>query len=115
MQWERFLENIFIEYMLGAKSEKGGAFEILKTMKAELTSLKKVRNSIAHISLRAKKDFENLVQGKIGYLPDDITPSKFLIEYKVEKKKSSPTYCEHYILYLKNLAKMIVEYNGEEQ
>lgn len=159
-RWEKFLEDIFIEYMLGGRSrngrkavryvspvdkghayrmiqnvnlypdwsdtekvlinarnffENGGAFEILKTMKAELTSLKKVRNSIAHISVRAKNDFEKLVQGKVGYLPDGITPAKFLIEYRNGKKRSSPTYYEHYISYLKDTARMLVEYGHEDE
>lgn len=157
-KWEKFLEDIFIEYMLGGKSrngckvvryvnpvdkdhayrmiqnvnlypdwsdtekvlinarnffENGGAFEILKTMKAELTSLKKVRNSIAHLSIRAQNDFEKLVQGKTGYLPDGITPAKFLIEFRHGKKRSSPTYYEHYINYLKDTARVLVEYGYE--
>lgn len=143
-KWEKFLEDIFIEYMLGGCREhaykmirnvnlypdwsdvekvltnarnffeNGGSFEILKTVKAELTSFKKVRNSIAHISIRAKKDFENLVQGKVGYLPDGITPAKFLIEFKTGRERNAPTYCEHYIAYLKDTAKMLVEYSPEE-
>lgn len=159
-KWERFLENIFIAYMLGEKSindsnvkryvspvdrehaykliqsvnqypewsdvekilinarnffENGGPFEILKTMKAELNALKKIRNSIAHISYRARKDFENLVQGKVGYLPSGITPAKFLIDHKVGKKRSDPTYCEHYIEYLKDTAAIIAEFRVEEK
>ena len=94
--------------------ENGGSFEILKTVKAELTSFKKVRNSIAHISIRSKRDFENLVQGKVGYLPDGITPAKFLIEFKTGRERNAPTYCEHYIAYLKDTAKMLVEYSPGE-
>lgn len=154
-KWEKFLEDSFIEYMVGGHSknggivnryvnpvdkdhayrmirnvnlypdwsdiekvltnarnffENGGAFEILKTVKGELTSLRKIRNAIAHTSTNAKNDFENLVRGKIGYLPDDISPALFLIEFKTEKKKNSPTYCEYYINYLKNIARMLVEY-----
>lgn len=157
--WERFLEDIFIEYMLGGYSrtgqivnryvapvdrdhaykmiqnvnlypdwsdidkvltnarnffENGGSFEILKTVKAELTSFKKVRNSIAHISIKAKTDFENLVRGKVGYLPDGITPAKFLIDFKPIKERNAPTYYEHYITYLKDTAKMLVEYSSAE-
>ena len=82
-KWEKFLEDIFIEYMLGGCREhaykmirnvnlypdwsdvekvltnarnffeNGGSFEILKTVKAELTSFKKVRNSIAHIDRKS--------------------------------------------------------------
>ena len=159
-KWENFLEDTFIEYMIGGRScngqiisryvmpidkehaykmiknvnsypnwsdienvlthaqnffEDGGAYEFLRTAKAELTSLKKVRNAIAHTSIRAKKDFDNLIQGKIGYLPDDISPAIFLIEHKVNSRRGSPTYCEHYITYLKNSAKMVVEYNCIEE
>lgn len=155
-KWEKFLEDIFIEYMLGGRSrngvvvnryvspidanhayriiqnvnlypdwsdvekilinaenffENGGAFEVLKTVKNEITSLKKVRNCIAHTSFRARKDFENLVQGRVGYLPDGITPAQFLIEFKISRQRNAPTYCEHYITYLKDTAKMLVEYN----
>ena len=158
-KWEKFLEDIFIEYMLGNHSrygdsvnryvnpmdrahayrmiqsvnlypdwseiekilinarnffENGGAFEILKTIKSEITSLKKVRNAIAHTSISAKNDFERLVQGKLGYLPDNISPAKFLIEFKIEKKRNAPTYCENYITYLKDTAKILVEYHVEE-
>lgn len=95
--------------------ENGGAYEFLKTAKAEITSLKKVRNAIAHTSMRAKKDFENLVQGKIGYLPDGISPAIFLIEHKVTRQRGAPTYCEHYIAYLKTIARMVVEYSSEER
>lgn len=158
-KWERFLENIFIAYMLGNKSsngdsplryvfpinedhayrlvqnvnqypdwsdtdkilvnarnffEGGGPFEILKTMKAELAAIKKIRNSIAHISHRARKDFENLIQGKIGYLPSGVTPARFLIEYKVGKKRNDPTYYEYYIEYLKDTASILVEFHADE-
>lgn len=158
-KWERFLEKIFIEYMLGEKSQNGkavnryvtpydgehayrmiqsvniypdwsdiekvlinarnffqdgGSFGILETMKSEITSLRKIRNAIAHTSIRAQKDFEKLVQGKVGYLPENITPAKFLIDYKAGRRRNDPTYCEYYILYLKSVAKILVEYNPEE-
>lgn len=158
-KWEKFLEDIFIEYMLGGHSQRGdsvnryvnpidkehayriiqnvnlypdwsdvekiltnarnffedgGAFEILKTIKSEITSLKKVRNAIAHTSTRAQKDFENLVQGKVGYLPEGILPAKFLIEFKTGRQRNAPTYCEHYISYLRNTAKILVEYHRRE-
>ena len=158
-KWEEFLEEIFIEYMLGSRSEygdpthryvnpvdkahayrmiqnvnlypdwsdvekilinarnffeNGGAFEVLKTIKADITSLKKVRNAIAHTSSRAKKDFENLVQGKIGYLPEGITPARFLIEFKVRRQRNAPTYCEYYISYLKDTAKILVQYHQSD-
>ena len=158
-KWEKFLEDIFIEYMLGGHSqhgdsvnryvnpldkehayriiqnvnlypdwsdvgkiltnarnffENGGAFEILKTIKSEITSLKKVRNAIAHTSTRAQKEFENLVQGKVGYLPEGILPAKFLIEFKTGRRRNDPTYFEHYISYLRNTAKILVEYHRRE-
>lgn len=158
-KWERFLEDIFISYMLGGKGvsgssvkryvypknkdhaykliqnvnqypdwsdvekilvnarnffENGGPFEILKTMKAELNALKKIRNSVAHTSYRARQDFEKLVQGKIGYLPSGITPAKFLIDYKIGEKRSDPTYCKHYIEYLKCTASILAEFQMEE-
>ena len=158
-KWEKFIEDIFIEYMLGGRSEygdaahryvnpvdkahayrmvrnvnlypdwsdvekilinacnffeNGGAFEVLKTIKTDITSLKKVRNAIAHTSCRAKKEFENLVQGKIGYLPEGITPAGFLIEFKVSRQRNAPTYCEYYISYLKDIARMLVQYHQSD-
>lgn len=94
--------------------EACGPFEILKTLKSEITSLKKIRNAIAHSSSRAKGEFEKLVQGKIGYLPDKIIPATFLIDYKVGRRRDSDTYCEHYIRYLKDTAEVLVEYHREE-
>ncbi len=158
-KWEKFLEEVFIEYMLGGCSLNGdivnkyvnpidrdhayrmiqnvnlypdwsdidkvlknandffeacGPFEILKTLKSEITSLKKIRNAIAHSSSRAKGEFEKLVQGKIGYLPDKIIPATFLIDYKVGRRRDSDTYCEHYIRYLKDTAEVLVDYHREE-
>lgn len=154
--WEFFIENIFIRYMLGDSSkegnpvhrfvypkdeehaykmiknvrlypdwsdinavttyaenffEEGGAFAYLRTMKGELYSIKKIRNAIAHNSLNAKREFENLVLGKIGFLPNNITPANFLANYKMGKKKTDVLYIEHYIDYLKNAAELLAQYN----
>lgn len=159
-EWERFLENAFINYMLGEKNsngvapvryampldfdhayrliqnvnqypdwsdiekvltnannffEQGGAFSILlKTMKSDLNALKKLRNAIAHTSYRARKDFENLVQGKVGYLPEGITPARFLVDYKTPHTKNGVTFLEYYIAYLKSVADIIVNFSGEQ-
>lgn len=158
-EWERFLGNAFINYMLGEKSsngvapvryampldfdhayrliqnvnqypdwsdiekvltnannffEQGGAFSILKTMKSDLNALKKLRNAIAHTSYRARKDFENLVQGKVGYLPEGITPARFLVDYKTPPTKNGVTFLEYYIAYLKSVADIIVNFSGEQ-
>ena len=155
-KWERFLESIFIEYMMGRKSkngntvnryvvpvdeqhayrmiqnvttypdwtdiakittnaenffENGGPFLLLTTMKSELNAIKKLRNFIAHHSEKSRKDFEDLVRGKIGYLPDDITPAVFLVDYKVGKKKTDLSFFEHYIQFLSDAARLLVEYN----
>ncbi len=156
--WELFIENIFISYMLGDFSKMGnpvkrfvypndeehaykmiksvrlypewsniediltyaenffensGSFIYLKTMKGELNSMKKIRNAIAHNSLRAKQEFENLVQGKVGFLPSKITPAEFLTNYRIGKKKTDMLYIEYYIDYLKNAAEMLVQYDAE--
>lgn len=70
--------------------ENGGSFKLLKTLKGELYSIKKIRNAIAHTSKKAKQDFENLVRGKVGHLPTDISPVKFVSEYKKGVNKDSP-------------------------
>ena len=152
-KWERFLEEVFIAYMLGETSSRGGSitryvypqdrdhayrmiqnvnlypdwsdvdkiiinannffkdggpFSIFQTMKSEINALKRIRNAIAHTSLKARADFENLIQGKIGYKPDGITPAKFLIDYKTGHSRRSPTYGEHYINYLHDIAKLLL-------
>ena len=94
--------------------ENSGAFAILRTMKSSLTELKKVRNGIAHISKSAKKDFDNLVLGKLGKVPTGITPAKFLVNYKIGKKRNDPTFFEFYVEYLKNVASLLIEFNAEQ-
>lgn len=93
--------------------ENGGPFQILRTLKGELNAIKKIRNAIAHTSYSAKKDFENLVRGKVGYLPTDISPVKFISEHKTGKKRGDPTYFEHYVEFLKDTASILVEYKGD--
>lgn len=156
--WERFLEDIFVAYMQGNKSdngcavvtyvtpnddehaynliknvtvfpdwtdirkiltnaenffENGGPFSILRTLNADLNAVKKIRNAIAHASKKARTDFENLVRTKVGHLPNDITPAKFLSEYKIGNRRTDPTYFEYYIDFLKNSATMLVEYHPD--
>ena len=154
--WERFLEDIFIAYMQGHKSdrgsaivsyvspnddehaynliknvttypdwtaidkvltnadnffENGGPFRLLQTMNADLSAIKRIRNAIAHTSRKARTDFENLVRGKVGHLPKDITPAKFLSDYKTGVRRGDPTFFEYYVVLLKDSAIMLVEYN----
>lgn len=153
--WEKFLENIFISYMMGEKSntgdsvnlyvhpvneehaynlikstnqypewsdiekvlvyaynffEDGGSFKFLSTMKTELNALKKIRNCIAHSSIKALKDFEDLVRGNIGYLPTNITTASYVIDYGPKKINPRCSYYEYYLQYLKNASTMLVEY-----
>ena len=155
--WECFLENVFIEYMLGKQSENGvapekyvfpldtlhaynmiknvsnypdwtdvekiltnarnffkdgGAFLILETLKTEINHIKRIRNYIAHSSLKARKDFENLVRYEIGHLPSDISAAIFLVDYEKETQSQRITYYEYYLEYLKDSATMIIEYQG---
>lgn len=158
--WEKFLEDIFIAYMLGNSSNTGNPceryvspvdedhayrmvkginqypewsnintiqtcakiffkngkpFSKLSQMQEPLNALKRIRNALAHASKDAKQKFENLVQGKIGRLPDDITPAKFLIEYKLERTRNSPYYYEYYINFLKETARYLVENPNETE
>lgn len=157
-KWEGFLESVFLEYMMGQKSdngeaikryvnpvdyehayrmiqkvnaypewadvdkiignaenffENGGSFAILHTMRSEINAIRKIRNSIAHLSQKAKTDFEQLVRGLVGYLPDNITPAIFLTFYKKGNKKKDPTYFEYYVKYLNDTAKILVEYHTD--
>ena len=159
-QWENFLQQIFIEYMLGRKSENGslakryvfpndaehaynmiknvnsfpewadvekvlinannffedyGPFKILKTTKSEINALRKIRNAIAHTSMKSVEDFEKIVRGNVGYLPDGITPAIYLIEYKSGKRKKDPNWFEYYIDHLKNVAEILVHYEAYEE
>ena len=93
--------------------ENGGPFCLLKTLKGQLSHIKTIRNAIAHTSLKATQDFDDLVRGLIGHLPDNINPSIFLSEYKNGKKKTSPTYFEYYLRFLTDSAIMLVEYKPE--
>ncbi len=156
--WERFLEDIFIAYMQGNKSdngdavisyasptddehayrlvknlliypdwmdidrilinaenffENGGSFKLLKTLKGEINAFKTIRNAIAHTSQKARKDFENLVRGKVGHLPENITPAVFVSEYKSGKRKVDPIYFQYYVEFLKDSAIMLVEYKAD--
>lgn len=156
--WEKFIEDIFIAYMLGKSSSTGNpceryvspideahAYQMIKgvnqypewsnidtiriyannffkdgkpfarlsEMQEALKGLKKIRNALAHSSKDAKRKFEDLVQGKIGCLPDDITPVKFLIEHKNGRNRNSPYYYEYYIDFLKETARYLVENPNE--
>lgn len=90
--------------------ENGGPFKLLDTLRGDINAIKKIRNAIAHTSKRAREDFENLVRGKIGHLPMDITPAKFVSEYKTGNRRADPTYFEYYINFLKDSASMLVEF-----
>ena len=52
--------------------ENGGPFQLLLTLKGDINAVKKIRNAIAHTSRKAREDFENLVRGKVGHLPNDM-------------------------------------------
>lgn len=93
--------------------ENGGSFKILSTLRGDINAIKKIRNAIAHTSKKAREDFENLVRGKIGHLPTDITPAKFVSEHKTGNKRSDPTFFEYYVTFLKNSAIMLVEYQAD--
>ena len=156
--WERFLEEIFIAYMQGSKSdngdavvtyatpvddehayrliknllnypdwtevdkilinaenffEDGGSFKLLKTLKGDINAFKTIRNAIAHTSKKARKDFENLVRGKVGHLPENITPAIFVSEHRAGKRKTDPTYFQYYVEFLRDSAIMLVEYKTD--
>ena len=67
---------------------------------------------IAHSSLKARKDFENLVRYEIGHLPIDISAAIFLVDYEKETQSQRITYYEYYLEYLKDSATMLIEYQG---
>lgn len=91
----------------------GKPFSKLLEMQDALKSLKKIRNALAHSSKDAKRKFENLVQGKLGRLPDGITPVRFLIEHRTGRTRNSPYYYEYYIDFLKETAGYLVENPSE--
>lgn len=93
--------------------ENGGPFKLLHTLKGDINAVKKIRNAIAHTSKKAREDFENLVRGKVGHLPNDITPAKFVSEYKTGPRRTDPTFFEYYINFLKDSAAMLVEYQAD--
>ena len=93
--------------------ENGGPFQLLLTLKGDINAVKKIRNAIAHTSRKAREDFENLVRGKVGHLPNDITPAKFVSEYKTGNRRADPTFFEYYVNFLKDSAAMLVEYQAD--
>ncbi|MBR3786604.1 MAG: hypothetical protein IKJ77_09375 [Firmicutes bacterium] len=93
--------------------ENGGPFKLLHTLRGDINAIKKIRNAIAHTSKKAREDFENLVRGKVGHLPNDITPAKFVCEYKAGTRGADPTFFEYYVNFLKDSASMLVEYQVE--
>lgn len=154
--WEKLLEDSFIAYMMGERSDNGksvetyvspkdnnhaysiiknittypdwtdknkiminannyfkdgGPYSVLETLD-QLNAIKKIRNAIAHTSQKARQDFENIVRSRIGHLPTDITPSVFLAK-QINEKRTAPTFFEYYINYLKDSARMIVEFNPD--
>lgn len=139
--WEKFLEDTFIvsptsddhaynliknvttypdwtdvnKIMINAGNffENGGPFQLLLTLKGDINAVKKIRNAIAHTSRKAREDFENLVRGKVGHLPNDITPAKFVSEYKTGNRRADPTFFEYYVNFLKDSAAMLVEYQAD--
>lgn len=90
--------------------ENGGPFKLLHTLKGNINAVKKIRNAIAHTSKRAREDFENLVRGKVGHLPSNITPAKFVSDYKTGNRRVDPTFFEYYVNFLKDSASLLVEY-----
>lgn len=93
--------------------EDGGSFKLLKTLKGDINAFKTIRNAIAHTSKKARKDFENLVRGKVGHLPENITPAIFVSEHRAGKRKTDPTYFQYYVEFLRDSAIMLVEYKAD--
>lgn len=76
---------------------------MLLTLKGDINAVKKIRNAIAHTSRKAREDFENLVRGKVGHLPNDITPAKFVSEYKTGNRRADPTFSNTMLIFSKIL------------
>lgn len=93
--------------------ENSGSFKLLHTLKGDINAVKKIRNGIAHTSKKARKDFEDLVRGKVGHLPEGITPAKFVSEYKTGPRRSDPTFFQYYVEFLKDSATMLVEFQPD--
>lgn len=93
--------------------ENGGPFKLLRTLKGDINAVKTIRNAIAHTSKKARENFNNLVRGKIGHVPNDITPARFVSEYKTGPRRADPTFFEYYVSFLKNSASMLVEYQAD--
>lgn len=46
-------------------------------------------------------------------MPNDITPAKFVSEYKTGNRRADPTFFEYYVNFLKDSAAMLVEYQAD--
>jgi hypothetical protein len=154
INWEHYIEGIFLGFMLGCKGLKGGIptkyvapttidhaykivsgintypdwsdmskvltlaqnffensgpFSLLMTIKSNLSAIKKVRNNIAHMSNKSQIEFENLVRSLVGFLPENINTSSFLIEYNVKNVNPNTTYFQYYIDALQSIAKALID------
>ena len=89
--------------------EDGRPYAVLATMRRELNALKRIRNCMAHHSQKAKEDFENLVRGNIGYVPDNLTVVDFLI-MNVPNMRPAVTFFQYYIEYLISIANLLVQH-----
>lgn len=71
--------------------------------------IKKVRNVIAHNSIKSQKEFDTVVRNSLRADLVGITPTEFLLS----KKNSSPFFYELYITHIENAATIISNYSGE--
>jgi hypothetical protein len=151
--WEEFLEETFIHYMCGHKTQSGYS-PILKVRLSEATlhqasvtvnqgkaysdwsrsdevmnrariyfdkgepfataiensynmleEMRKIRNGIAHSSTHSREKFSELVRQKIGYLPRNMGPGRFLLQ---DISGSGQTLLYNYGSLLKVLGRVIV-------
>lgn len=71
-----------------------------------LKDITKIRNAIAHTSITARKQFNNLVQGRIGGRPAITRPADFLIY--TDPQDSPNTFFDRYANALEMLANNVV-------
>lgn len=87
--------------------KNGGTFEKLKQKPTDLSDIKVIRNSISHMSIKCRDNFQTLVRSRYGHYPIGTTPADFLL-FMNTTPHNPISYFSHYISTIKILANEIV-------
>ena len=99
-----------LEYVIKTEDylfENGEPYKsALNGFSSVFTEIKKVRNVIAHNSIKSQSEYETLVRTKLNPSYVGINPADFLLQ----SKRGSPVFYREYITHLLNAATLISNY-----